>query len=307
MKERHRGGSGQQPEKIHYPQRYKRWMILGAGGQLGKEWNQWLGDANVPLLRLTRRELDITDKDAVARVLSDYDPDVVINCSAYTRVDQAEDEIETAHKVNVNAVGGLADICAADDRMLVHYSTDYVFPGRMEDRRRYPAGYPVDFPPEPINTYGRTKWLGEQAIREKEGAHLIIRISWLCGKYGRNFVHTMLRLAEERERLTVVNDQFGSPTFTAPVVHNTLALLEAEARNTWHVTSKGETTWYDFARLICKLGGKNVQVSPIPTSEFPTRAKRPAWSLLDAGQLSGVPGTRILPWQEETELLLQSL
>lgn len=295
------------PEPARPPQHYRRWLILGAGGQLGSEWVEWMKRSGADYLGLTRSELDITDKTEVERALSDYDPDVVINCTAYTKVDHAEGEIESASSINVDAAGHLAALCAADDRMLVHYSTDYVFPGRMEDRVRHPAGYPVDFPPEPVNSYGRTKWLGEQAVRSAGGPHLILRVSWLCGKSGRNFVHTMLRLAEERDRLTVVNDQFGTPTFTAPVVHNTLVLLEQGARNTWHVTSRGETTWYHFASLIFSLAKKNVEVVPVPSSEFPTRAKRPAWSLLDTGSLSGLPGNRLLPWQQETEILLKSL
>ncbi len=317
----------------------KRWLLLGAGGQLGQEWANRLEDDGCDYKALSRNDLDITNQTSVAKTVAEYRPDIIINTAAYTAVDNAEGEIEAANQINNVAPGQLARICAEYGIMLVHYSTDYVFPGRLDDRNRYPDGYPETAAAEPVNTYGRTKWLGEEAIRKENGQHLILRVSWLCGHHGKNFIHTMLRLANERDQVSVVNDQYGCPTFTAPTVENTIALIRAEARGTYHISSAGETTWYEFACAIFKERGiqvfertgkagndsgstqtnENVDepdaddgkapltVMPVSTPEFPTRAKRPAWSRLGIKRLAEVRGSRILPWQEELALFMRDL
>ncbi len=281
-----------------------KWMVLGASGQLGQEWVMALERDGEDVYGLSRKDLDIARMDDVKRVVEEIKPDIIINCAAYTKVDQAEVEIELAEEINIHAPGILGRVTAAAGIMLVHYSTDYVFPGLEEHRHQYPDGYPESFPPDPVNAYGSTKWLGEQQIRAQNGNHVIIRVSWLCGRYGSNFISTMLRLAGERDRLRVVNDQYGCPTFTEAVVHNTRALIENNIKGTIHLSSGGVTTWYDFAREIFRISGTNVILEPIPTSEYPTPANRPKWSRLDIRQLAGVPGTRILPWQEELERFL---
>jgi dTDP-4-dehydrorhamnose reductase len=285
----------------------RKWLVLGASGQLGREWVQALEQDGEDVSGLGRRELDITREDDVRGVLAQLRPDVIVNCAAYTKVDQAEVETGLAEAVNIHAAGAVARAAAASGSLLVHYSTDYVFPGLAEHRRQYPEGYPESFPPDPVNEYGRTKWLGEQKIRALNGPHLILRTSWLCGRYGSNFVLTMLRLAAERDRLRVVNDQFGCPSFAGPVVRNTRALIEQGVRGTLHISSGGVTTWHDFAREIFRLRGLEVVLEAIPTSGYPTPANRPKWSRLDIRQLAGVPGTRILPWQDELELFLRDL
>ncbi len=282
----------------------RKWLVLGAAGQLGKDWVLALDQAGVDVYGLSRKELDITRTEDVKRAVEEIRPDVIINCAAYTKVDQAEVDTERAEAINIHAPGNLGHVAAAAGILLVHYSTDYVFPGLKEHRHEYPDGYPESFPPDPVNAYGSTKWLGEQQIRAFGGNHLIIRVSWLCGRYGSNFISTMLRLAGERDRLRVVNDQYGCPTFTEAVVHNTRALIENSIRGTIHLSSAGVTTWHDFAREIFRLSGTRVALEPIPTTEFPTPANRPKWSRLDIRQLAGVPGTRILPWQEELERFL---
>ena len=282
----------------------RKWLVLGAAGQLGKDWVLALDQAGVDVYGLSRKELDITRTEDVKRAVEEIRPDVIINCAAYTKVDQAEVDTERAEAINIHAPGILGRVAAAAGILLVHYSTDYVFPGLEEHRSHYPDGYPESFPPDPVNAYGSTKWLGEQQIRAFGGNHLIIRVSWLCGRYGSNFISTMLRLAGERDRLRVVNDQYGCPTFTEAVVHNTRALIENSIRGTIHLSSAGVTTWHDFAREIFRLSGTRVALEPIPTTEFPTPANRPKWSRLDIRQLAGVPGTRILPWQEELERFL---
>lgn len=282
----------------------RKWLVLGAAGQLGKDWVLALDQDGVDVYGLSRKELDITRTEDVKRAVEEIRPDVIINCAAYTKVDQAEVDTERAEAINIHAPGNLGRVAAAAGILLVHYSTDYVFPGLKEHRHEYPDGYPESFPPDPVNAYGSTKWLGEQQIRAFGGNHLIIRVSWLCGRYGSNFISTMLRLAGERDRLRVVNDQYSCPTFTEAVVHNTRALIENSIRGTIHLSSAGVTTWHDFAREIFRLSGTKVALEPIPTTEFPTPANRPKWSRLDIRQLAGVPGTRILPWQEELERFL---
>lgn len=285
----------------------KKWLVLGASGQLGQEWCAFLEREKREYRGYSRKQLDITDKKQVQRALKNVRPDVVINTAAYTKVDQAEDEKELAERVNVVAAGELARICADAGSLLIHYSTDYVFPGRMADRRQYPQGYPESFPADPVNWYGQTKWQGEEAIRAVGGPHLILRVSWLCGVQGNNFVKTMLRLGRERDHLKVVKDQLGCPTFAGPAVHNSMALIKQKFEGTFHISSKGETSWYELARTIFALKGIGVELEAISTEDWPTPARRPAWSRLDIRQLADVSGTRILPWKEELEKMLAKL
>lgn len=285
----------------------KKYLILGSGGQLGREWCAWLEKQGAKYRGLTRKELDITCLDALETLLDLQKPDVVVNCAAYTKVDQAEDEQQLAVQVNQRGPGLLARCCenSPEKPLLVHYSTDYVFPGRLADRSRWPDGYPIDAPAEPVNWYGETKWKGEEEVRAACANHLILRVSWLCGSHGNNFVHTMLRLAGERDHLKVVADQYGCPSFTEPVTRISSDLVDLEATGTFHISSKGETSWYDFAKAI--LRGRKVRIDPITTAEWPTRAARPAWSRLDITALADVSRTRILPWQEDLDLLLRQI
>ncbi|MDG5767795.1 dTDP-4-dehydrorhamnose reductase [Balneolales bacterium ANBcel1] len=295
----------------------QRWLLLGAGGQLGAEWARYLKTHGYAYKACTRKEVDITRPDEVRGVIAKFRPDIVINAAAYTAVDQAEEDAVTAGKVNSVAAGNLARLCADHGTLLVHYSTDYVFAGKLEDRAAYPEGYPEAAEPHPVNRYGETKWMGEKAIQQERCPHLIVRVSWLCGHYGNNFIHTMLRLAREKKQINVVNDQHGCPTFTRPAVLNTMALIEAEQRGTWHISSAGETTWYDFAKAVFEKHRSRgngtdrnhgpVSVIPIPTSEYPTKAARPEWSRLCIKRLAEVKGSRILPWQEELAEFMRDL
>lgn len=284
--------------------RFKKWLVLGAGGQLGSEWCFALERDKRDFLGLTRKQLDITDSGMMKKTIEKYSPDVVVNAAAYTKVDQAEEEKETAKAINSDAAGRLAAICSDAGIPLIHYSTDYVFPGKMEDRRLHPEGYPEDFPANPVNWYGWTKWAGEEKIRAAGGTYLIVRVSWLCGLHGNNFVNTMLRLAEKNSHLKVVGDQWGCPTYTKPVVHNTISLIEQKKFGTWHLSSEGETTWHEFACAIFKNRGISVDVESIATEDWPTLAVRPSWSRLDIRKLADVPGTRILPWHVELKSML---
>jgi dTDP-4-dehydrorhamnose reductase len=284
-------------------------ILLGAGGQLGTEWYRFLENtgSSVEYTAYSSKELDITKAEDLGGAIQRNKADLVINCAAYTKVDLAEEEPDRARLINATAVGTLANICSEYNVKLIHYSTDYVFPGREQDRNRFPEGYPEDHPVDPINRYGQTKWEGEQAIRMSGCRHLIIRVSWLCGRYVSNFVKTMLRLAGERSAVDIVNDQWGSPTFTDNVVANTWKLIEEEAEGTYHLTSDGLITWADFAEAIFRLSGKPVQVNRISSEAFPVQAKRPAFSKLDITKVRSVPCTDLEDWMAGLERLIQKL
>lgn len=285
-------------------------ILLGASGQLGREWQRYFNlhtDDSLIVFPYTSGQLDITDHEEVVREISARQPDVVINCAAYTHVDQAELEKDKAMAINARAVENLAKVCKSNDIHLIHYSTDYVFPGKEEDRKRYPRGYPEDHQAEPVNWYGQTKWDGEEAIRASGCRHLIIRTTWLCGLYGNNFVKTMLKYGREKEELKVVNDQWGSPGYADEIVANSMNLYTADAKGTYHLTSKGLTNWAEFAEAIFDYSNIDVNVNAIPSEEYPTEAKRPKYSKLDTSKAEKVEGVEITDWREGLKRLLKQL
>lgn len=289
-----------------------RIVLTGAGGQLGREWIDWAADApSAVLTAFTSDELDITRPEQYGRALSDGKPDVWINCAAYTAVDKAEDEPDLARLVNAEAPGHIARWCAEHGVKLVHYSTDYVFSGSAADMGTYPSGYPEDAPVAPVNVYGRTKLEGEQAIRQaviREGCDaLILRVAWLCGAHGRNFVKTMLRLAAERDELRVVDDQIGCPAFAHDVVRQTVALLERDLAGTYHLGSAGRCSWHGFAAEILRLAGSPTPVTAVTTDDFPTRAARPRYSKLDTSAFEAATGMNSPEWTDSLAHLMRQL
>lgn len=284
-------------------------ILLGASGQLGREWQYFFSQKNndIVLLPYTSQQLDITHFDKVDREIKEQQPDVVINCAAYTKVDEAEEKRQLARKVNAEAVRHLAEICRDITCKLIHYSTDYVFPGRKRDRERNPEGYPEDYPVDPINWYGQTKWEGEEAVRGTLNDYLILRVSWLCGQFGNNFVRTMLKFGRERNHLKVVNDQWGSPTFTENVVRNTFVLIESGQTGTFHVTTTGLITWYDLAKTIFEIKEISIDLNTVTSDEFPTEAKRPFFSKLSTKKIEAVPDIVLRDWKTGLERLLHQL
>ncbi|MFN2373342.1 MAG: dTDP-4-dehydrorhamnose reductase [Cyclonatronaceae bacterium] len=282
-------------------------MLLGADGQLGSDWRSFLRQKRMDTDVYTSADLDITDSRKLADAIGETHPGLIINCAAFTGVDAAEDEPETAQRVNYDAAGHLAALAAGAGAMLVHYSTDYVFSGSEADMVRYPSGFDEGHTPNPANVYAHTKYAGERAIRSSACDHLIIRTSWLCGTGGHNFVRTMLRLGAEREEISVVNDQFGSPSYTGNVIHNTMALLQAGEKGLWHVTSRGIITWYDFAVEIMRQTGLGARIVPVPTSGYPTRAYRPFYTKLSTRSLEDVAGARLVSWSEGLRELLSRM
>lgn len=270
-----------------------RVLVTGARGMLGFA----LADAcppGVELLPTDVAELDITDAAAMATWLDAERPDAVLNAAAYTAVDDCESHEPLALAVNGSAPGLLARACAERGLALLHVSTDYVFDGRP------PGGRPwrEDDPTGPLSAYGRTKLAGELAVRESLPAHWIVRTQWLYGLGGRNFVETMLRLAGERDALTVVDDQTGSPTSThtlAPLLWEILA--RRPAFGTYHAANAGSCSWFDFAREIFDRTGASVALAPMDSSQLDRPAPRPACSVLDTAKLRAALGHDIPTWQ----------
>lgn len=282
-------------------------LITGAGGQLGQEWVHFCTDHSIPFKAFDSTSLDITDKESVKKNCLEFSPDVFVNCAAYTKVDQAEEESELAEKINATALQGISEICCEMGIKLVHYSTDYVFAGSYSDQEKVPQGYPEDFETHPVNVYGATKRKGEEAIIKSGCDFLLLRVSWLCGQFGNNFVKTMLRLGLERDKLTVVNDQFGSPTFADQVVAQSFQLLLREEMGIFHLSSEGITTWYEFAKEIFAQRELDVEVIPVASSEFKTKAVRPYFSKLSTQKISTIPGITILSWRDGLKRLLTTI
>lgn len=282
-------------------------LITGAGGQLGKEWVQYCEINSIPYEAYDSKGLDISQREKVENTLTDVKPDALINCAAYTKVDQAEDEKILATKINARAVKDLAEVCREHRVKLVHFSTDYVFSGAEEDKYKFPEGYPETHQTDPVNVYGATKLEGEKAIQYSGCDFLIIRVAWLCGQFGHNFVKTMLRLGAERDQLNVVNDQSGCPTFADQVVEQSVALLEALQSGIYHLSSKGVITWYDFACEIFKIAGIDVEVNPVSSSEFKTKATRPAFSKLSTHKIEQIPGIEIRDWKQNLNHLIRQI
>jgi len=282
-------------------------LITGSGGQLGQQWIDFCKEESIHFKSYRSTELDITDPKKVLREIQSYNPDIIINCAAYTKVDNAEEEKKNAQSVNATAVHDLALLCKKLDIKLVHFSTDYVFAGEEEDRSKLPDGYPEVHTRNPINEYGYSKYLGEKAIEESGCEYLLIRVSWLCGKHGQNFVKTMLRLGKEKENLSIVNDQFGSPTFTDQVVELTHILIQNKETGAFHISSEGLISWYDFAKEIFNQSGIRIDVKPVTSDEYPTKAKRPSFSKLSTQKISNIDGVNIIHWKEGLQKMLNQL
>jgi len=284
-----------------------KYLVTGAGGQLGCEWVETLRQRDMTFVSFDSTALDITDHDRVRNVLKSEKPEVVINCAAYTDVEGAEDQPEKAFNINRDAVRTLAVECKNTDTLFVHFSTDYVFPGKPEDMKQFPDGYPEEAETGPQNIYGKSKLEGEAAIRESGVSHLILRVSWLCGKYGSNFVKTMLRLAEESDSLKVVNDQFGSPTYVDSLISATLLLIDSEKTGTYHFTSRGLISWYDYASAIFKMSNKEISIQQVQTSEFQLKAKRPVFSKLSTRKIESLNPKLTCGWRTGLQNLLNRL
>lgn len=281
-------------------------VVTGAGGQLGRELlAQWDGD---DVTGLTRDDLDVTDEGAVLATITELAPEVVVNCAAWTAVDACEDDPERAHRVNALAPWWLARACRTVGARLVHVSTDYVFGGPAPTRADGTGRGWTEFDRvDPRSVYGRSKAAGEELVRTTLPAHHIVRTAWVCGAHGRNFVTTMLSLADRGGPVRVVDDQFGSPTFTADLAVALHELAASERHGTWHRTNAGQASWYDLAAATFELAGRDVDLGPQPSSALDRPAPRPPWSVLDATHAATSGLTPMPPWREGLRALLAEL
>ena len=290
-------------------------LLIGKNGQVGWELARTLA----PLGRLTAlgsRELDLTDAEAIRQTVRHLGPDLIVNAAAYTAVDRAQQERETAFAINAEAPRVLAEEARHCDAALVHYSTDYVFDGVKG------APYQEIDLPRPINVYGESKLAGERAIEAAGVPHLILRTSWVYGLRGRNFLLTILRLAREQDRLRVVDDQIGAPTWSRAIAEATTAILaQAHAHGgirallqdkggLCHLSAGGQTSWWGFARTIVETApglARRPPVEPIPSAQYPLPAPRPAYSVLDNGHLARSFGIALPEWGTLLTLCLKDL
>lgn len=239
--------------------------------------------------------LDITNIDAVRIVCDSEKIDAIVNCAAYTNVDKAEDEPSMAVSLNCAAAGNLAKVAAERDAVLIHISTDYVFHGDL------PLPCREDWPTDPLGVYGSTKLAGEKEIEKSGCRSIIIRTAWLYSPYGKNFVKTMLRLTSEKDSLKVVFDQIGTPTYAwdlAMVIHGIIEGRRLDKTGLYHFSDEGAISWYDFAKAICEIEGNTCDIQPCHTEEYPSKAKRPRFSVLDKTKIKETLGISIPYWRD---------
>lgn len=279
-------------------------LVTGANGQLGSEIKRLTSDYPFCFFFTDVDTLDLTDGEAVARYIADQSIDYVLNCAAYTAVDRAEDEEQTARLVNCKAVENLAR--AAGKTRIIHVSTDYVFSGEADKPLKE-----TDLV-NPQSAYGRTKLEGEQILQTLRPESIIIRTAWLYSSFGNNFAKTMIRLGQEKESLNVVSDQYGTPTYAADLAKAMLDIVLFAEKKTfpagiYHYSNEGETTWYDFASAIMKRAGLSCRINPIPTSEYPTKANRPQYSVLDKTKIKETFQIAIPQWEASLEKCINEI
>lgn len=273
-------------------------LVTGATGLLGGEVVDVLKSRNIECRGIGSKDLDITQEGKVHKYIKAYRPDAVIHCAAYTDADKAESEPEKCRAVNALGTAYIAEACREIDTKMVYISTDYVF-GDDGDRP-----HEVDDPVYPLNVYGQTKWEGEEAVRRILRKYFIVRISWVFGKHGDNFVTTMLRLGQTHKEISVVADQFGAPTYTADLAPLLCDMVQTEKYGTYHACNAGCCSWAEFAEEIFRQAHMDVKVKHIATEEYPTKARRPKNSRLDTGILKDSDFGSLPEWVKAVECFI---
>ncbi len=288
-------------------------LVTGAQGQVGKELSHITDNKSYNIIAASRAELDITQEQKVNDYINQFQPDIVINAAAYTAVDKAENEQDLAFAINYIGAKNLALACKKQNIPLLHISTDYVFDGSKSDA--YNEGDTVS----PLGVYGISKWQGEETIRKNLHEHIILRVAWVFGAQGNNFVKTMLRLGKERDELNVVSDQYGAPSPAKDIAQTLITLAEQYQQNnsltwgTYHYCGSPKASWHDFAREIFDqaftigLLNKQVKVKPITTAQYPTIAKRPANSMLNCEKLKTTFNIEKPNWKQALKQVLTEL
>lgn len=273
----------------------KKILVTGANGQLGSELRVLSVNSNHEFLFTDVAELDITNREAVDNYVSEHGAEIIVNCAAYTNVDKAEDDTEMADNINHLAVKNLAEVSAKYKLILIHISTDYVFDGSKN------TPYLETDATAPLGVYGRTKLAGEKAVTDSGCDYLIIRTSWLYSSFGNNFVKTMRRLTAEKDSLKVVFDQVGTPTYAGDLAQAILKIIDsgkyADNAGIYHFSNEGVCSWYDFAIEIMNLSGNLCDIQPCHSDEFPSKVKRPNFSVLDKTKIKETFGLKIPYWK----------
>lgn len=276
-------------------------LVTGVTGQLGYDVARELEKRHIEYKGTGSREMDISDTAVVERVITEYHPDAIIHCAAYTAVDKAEDDYGRAMDVNVKGTLAIAKAAKEIDAKMLYVSTDYVFNGKGKEP------FAVNASKEPLNIYGLTKLLGEQAVQMELTKFFIVRISWVFGKNGNNFIKTMLRLGQTHDELTVVSDQWGSPTYTADLAPLLCDMISTDKYGIYHATNEGVTNWAEFAAYIMEQAHLPCKVQPIPSLDYPTRAVRPLNSRMDKSKLDKTGFARLPEWHDAVKRYLECI
>ena len=279
-----------------------RVLVTGAKGQLGHDVVNELEKRGITGIGVDIDEMDITDPAACRRVITDAEVDAVIHCAAYTAVDAAEDNAELCNKINGEGTANIADVCRDLDIKIMYISTDYVFNGQGV------RPWEPDDEREPLNAYGMSKYLGELAVEERLTKYFIVRIAWVFGVNGKNFIKTMLRLGEERGAVTVVDDQIGSPTYTYDLARLLVDMIVTDKYGRYHATNEGLCSWYEFAVEIFKQAGMdNVKVTPTDSASYAAKARRPMNSRISKEKLTEMGFERLPQWQDALRRYLKEI
>ena len=291
-------------------------LVTGGNGQLGQALQSVAGNyPSIDFVFCNSSQLDITNLEQCKSVFNQFKPNFCINAAAYTAVDKAESEKEKAFNINVNGAENLAKVCKDFETTLLHVSTDFVFSGDFSTLLEMTKGYTETDKPNPTGVYGLTKLQGEQAIQATWEKHFIIRTSWVYSEFANNFMKTMLRLASERDSLSVVSDQIGTPTYAVDLANALLKIItachaepvEASYFGIYNFSNEGQCSWYEFAKEIFAQKGIKINLNPIPTSAYPTPAKRPGYSVLDKTKIKTIFGLTINNWEDSLSICLSKI
>lgn len=276
-------------------------LVTGAKGQLGTDLMNELAKRGIEGIGVDVEEMDITDAEACRRVIKASGADAVIHCAAYTAVDAAEDNVELCRRINGEGTRNVAQACKEADVKLMYISTDYVFDGQGT------RPWEPDDERHPLNVYGQTKYEGELAVEELSDKYFIVRIAWVFGVAGKNFIKTMLRLGKERGAVSVVDDQVGSPTYTYDLARLLVDMIQTDKYGRYHATNEGLCSWYEFAKEIFRQADMDVPVTPVSSSEFPAKATRPSNSRMSKEKLSDNGFERLPAWQDALGRFLKEI
>ena len=279
-------------------------LVTGANGQLGNEMRLMAQNSSYHYIFTDVEELDITDFNAILQTVKEKEIQIIVNCAAYTNVDKAENDFDIANALNNIAVGRLANVAKAQNATLIHISTDYVFNGNNH------IPYTEDDITDPIGVYGKTKLAGEETIKKVGCNYIILRTAWLYSKWGNNFVKTMQKLTLEKDSLSVIFDQIGSPTYAKDLAHAISLIIERNRLNQqgiYHYSNEGVCSWFDFAKEICELSGHNCNITPIHSQEYPSKVTRPHYSVLDKTKFKETFGIPVPYWKDSLKKCINEL